>query len=151
MQPFFFFSFVRAKWWLMVPGVPSGDREKWGWVPRRDENHAWKSLGKITAKDVELFRNGSVHKFYRLKALIPLEPVSASVVEKKKNLKWVKLRCWGSVNFHNMQISIVMSMRFIFGDDWNDAPCSARFAENDVKSKYPEDCSTVNKKGMENL
>ena len=50
-----------------------------------------------------------------------------------------------------MQISIVMSMRFIFGDDWNDAPCSARFAENDLKSKCPEDCSTVNKKGMENL
>ena len=28
------------------------------------------------------------------------------------------------VNFHCMQISLVMSMRFIFGDDWNDAPCS---------------------------
>ena len=54
------------------------------------------------AKEVELFRNGSVHEFYRLKALITLkqvntsvktsmvrltlEPVNTSVVEKKKNL-----------------------------------------------------------------
>ena len=28
------------------------------------------SLGKINVKDVELFRNGSVHEFCRLKALI---------------------------------------------------------------------------------
>ena len=28
------------------------------------------SLGKINVKDVELFRNGSVHEFRRLKALI---------------------------------------------------------------------------------
>ena len=28
------------------------------------------------------------------------------------------------VNFHGMEMSLVMSMRFIFGDDWNDAPCS---------------------------
>ena len=27
-------------------------------------------------------------------------------------------------DFHCMQLSLVMSMRFIFGDDWNDAPCS---------------------------
>ena len=32
------------------------------------------SLGKINAKDFELFRNGCVHEFYRLKALITLEP-----------------------------------------------------------------------------
>ena len=38
-------------------------------------------------KDVELFRNGSVHDFYRLKALITLEQVITSVVEKEKNLK----------------------------------------------------------------
>ena len=28
---------------------------------------------------------------------------------------------WGYVSFHCIQISLVMSMRFIFGDDWNDA------------------------------
>ena len=38
----------------------------------------------INAKDIELFRNKSVYKFYPLKALIILEQVSTSVVEKKK-------------------------------------------------------------------
>lgn len=33
----------------------------------------------INAKDVELFWNGLVHKFYQLKALITLEPVNTSV------------------------------------------------------------------------
>ena len=40
------------------------------------------SLGKVNAKDLELFRNRLVHKFYCLKVLITLE----QVVEKKKNL-----------------------------------------------------------------
>ena len=43
-------------------------------------------LPNINAKDVELFRNGTVHDFYRLKALIALEQVITSVVEDKKNL-----------------------------------------------------------------
>ena len=34
---------------------------------------------------IELFRNVSVHEFYRLKALITLEQMITSVVEKKKN------------------------------------------------------------------
>ena len=33
-------------------------------------------LGKINAKNVELFWNGLVHEFYRLKALITLEQVN---------------------------------------------------------------------------
>ena len=33
---------------------------------------------------LELFRNGSVNEFYRLKALITLEQVNTLVVEKKK-------------------------------------------------------------------
>jgi len=40
-------------------------------------------LGKINAKNVELVRNGLVHEFYRLKALITLEQVNTSMVEKK--------------------------------------------------------------------
>ena len=44
-----------------------------------------------------------------------------------------------------------MSMQFIFGDDWSDTPSWSRFAENDLKSKYPEDYSTVDKKGMKDL
>ena len=44
-------------------------------------------LGKINAKDAELFPNGSVHGFYCLKALITLEQVNTPVDEKKMNLK----------------------------------------------------------------
>ena len=40
------------------------------------------SLGKVNAKDLEIFQNRLVHKFYCLKVLITLEPV----VEKEKNL-----------------------------------------------------------------
>ena len=35
------------------------------------------SLGKINAEDVELFWNGSVYEFYRLKALITLEQINS--------------------------------------------------------------------------
>ena len=56
-------------------------------------------------------------------------------------------------------------MRFIFGDDWNDAPYSSRFyflamicictrviiIEYDVRSKYSEEYSTVDKVGSEKL
>ena len=33
----------------------------------------------------------------------------------------------GFVNFHCMQMSLVLSVRFIFGDDRNDVPCSSPF------------------------
>ena len=65
---------------------------------------------------------GSVHKFYRLKALITLEQVITSVVEKKNNLNEQNFdgeANWsGVVNFHSVhcvQMSLLMSMRFIFG------------------------------------
>ena len=35
----------------------------------------------------------------------------------------------GVVNSHFLQMSLLMSMRFIFGDDWNDAKCSSRFLD----------------------
>ena len=38
------------------------------------------SLGKINDKDLELFRNRLVRKFYRLKVVITLEQVNTSVV-----------------------------------------------------------------------
>ena len=41
-------------------------------------------------KDVELFQNGSVHKFYRLKALFTLEKVNTSLVEKKEEFSMSK-------------------------------------------------------------
>ena len=36
--------------------------------------------GKIDTKDVKLFWNGWVHKFYHLKALITFEQVNTSVI-----------------------------------------------------------------------
>ena len=44
------------------------------------------SYSKRHACFVKLFRNGSVREFYRLKALITLEQVNISVVEKKNLL-----------------------------------------------------------------
>ena len=41
------------------------------------------SLGKVNAKDLELFRNRLVYEFYRSKVLITLEQVNTSVVEEK--------------------------------------------------------------------
>ena len=115
----FFFSLCGPQKGVIVPGARSEDRGNWGHVSRPDESHA----GKINAKDVEVFRNGSVYEFYRLKALIILEQANTSVVEKKRK----KFRRWGYVNFHCMQMSLVMIMRIIFGDDWNDALCWSSF------------------------
>ena len=42
---------------------------------------------------------------------------------RKKKIAIIKTSIVSVVNFHCMQMSLVMSMRFIFGDDWNDAPC----------------------------
>ena len=88
------------------------------------------SSGISLGKYLKLFRYGSVHEFYRLKALITLEQVNTSVVEKKNlNKQNVDSAAYwsGVVNFHCMQMTLVMSMRPIFGDDLNDAPCSSRF------------------------
>ena len=92
-----------------------------------------RSLGKFNAKDVELSRKWSVHEFYRLKTLIALKQVNTSVGAKNKNLFAVQnfdgeANCPGVVNLHCMQMIDVMSKRFIFGDDWNDAPCLSRLA-----------------------
>ena len=73
---------------------------------------------------LELFRNGSVHEFYRLKALITLEQVNTSVVDKKRRLLISKrLTGAGVVNFHCMQMSLEMSMRFIFGSAMIEMTC----------------------------
>ena len=87
---------------------------------------------KIDEKDVELLRNGSVHKLYHLKALITVEKVTTSVAEKKKNLSdqnYDGEGNWsGVVNFHCMQIESCGNLRFTFGDDWNNVPSSSRFS-----------------------
>ena len=65
-----------------------------------EATHVWERL------NFELFRNVSVHKFYRLKALITLEQVNTTEWSGKKYVV---------VNSHCMQMGLVMSMRFIFG------------------------------------
>ena len=47
-------------------------------------NEATHVLRRKLKKDIELFRNGSVHEFYRLKALITLEQVNTSVAKKEE-------------------------------------------------------------------
>ena len=59
----------------------------------------------------------SVHKFYRLKALITLEQVNTTDVVEKEKKKNKNLLWSGDVNLHGMQMALVMSMWFIFGDD----------------------------------
>ena len=56
----------------------------------RHEMFCEESLGKVNAKDLELFRNRLVHEFYCLKVLITLE----QVVKKKKNLNEQNLDQW---------------------------------------------------------
>ena len=63
----------------------------------------------------------SVKGFYSLTALIALEQVITSVVNKKNKVNEQNFdgeANWsGVVNFHCMQMSLVMSMRFVFNDD----------------------------------
>ena len=62
--------------------MKTGDKHDWS----RECFHK-ESLGKIYAKDLELFWDRQlVHEFDRLKVLITLEQMNTSVVEKKKNL-----------------------------------------------------------------
>ena len=77
---------------------------------------------KKGAKDVEIFQNGSVHEFCRLKVLITLKQVITSGGrEKEQSLNEQNFdgeANWsGVVNFHCTPRSFVMSMRFIFGHD----------------------------------
>ena len=81
----------------------------------------------------KLFQNRLVHEFGCLKELITLEKRNTvpQWPKKKKNLKeqnfdgetnWL-----GVVSCHRILMSLVMSMWFIFRNDWNDVPCSSCF------------------------
>ena len=82
----------------------------------RDPSHVCLAKKAKERLNLELFRNVSVHEFYRLKALIPLEQVNTtewSKNNKKKRILISKI----AVMIYCMQIGLVMSMRFVFGDD----------------------------------
>ena len=69
--------------------------------------------------NLELFRNVSVHEFYRLKALITLEQVNTAEWPEKKKILISKTAMVGCCKLSLYANGLVMSMRFIFG---NDAP-----------------------------
>lgn len=48
-------------------------------VSQRHALFCEETLGKIDAKDIELFRNGFSHEFYRLKVLMTLDKLNTSV------------------------------------------------------------------------
>ena len=71
--------------------METGDIKNCGMTQELPRMFREESLGKVNAKDLELFRNRLVHKFYCLKVLITLE----QVVEKKKNLNEQNFDQWG--------------------------------------------------------
>ena len=96
---------------FLAETVETGDKNRD--VSLRHASFGEESLEEIDAKYVELFRNGSGHEFYRMKALITLEQVNISVKTSLVRLQ----NSSGVVNFHFMQMSLVMNMQFVFGDD----------------------------------
>ena len=93
------------------------------------------SLGKVYDKDLQLFQNKLIHKFYGLKGLITLEQVSIPQWLRKRKMLMGKTSInsadseanWsGVVNFHCMQMTLVLSVWFIFSEDRNDMPFSSR-------------------------
>ena len=84
----------------------------------------------------KLFQKRSVHEFCCLKELITLEkrntvPQRSEKKKRKKNLNEQNFdgeaNCSGVVSCHRILMSLVMSMWFIFRNDWNDVPCSSCF------------------------
>ena len=61
-----------------MPGVPSGDRENWEYESLRDRGHVRFATNARERLNLELFRNVSVHEFFRFKALITLEQVNTT-------------------------------------------------------------------------
>ena len=78
-------------------------------VSQRHTLFCEESLGKIDAKDVKLFWNGSVHEFYCLKAFTDYFGESEYFSE---NFDGEAINWSGVVNFHCVQMSLVMSMHF---------------------------------------
>ena len=73
------------------------------------------NLGRL---NLELFGNVSVHEFYLLKALITLKQVNTTVWYKKKRRILISNTAMvGCCKLSCMQMALVMSVQFIFGDD----------------------------------
>ena len=66
----------------------------------------------------------SVHEFYRLKWSITLEQVNTTEWSQKRILI-SKIAMVGFCKLSLYVSGLVMSMRFIFGDDWSDVSCKS--------------------------
>ena len=74
----------------IVETMETGDIKNCG-MTQGPQMFCEESLGKVNAKDLELFQNSLVHEFYCLKVVITLE----QVVKKKKNLNEQNFDQWG--------------------------------------------------------
>ena len=127
-------------------------------MSRRHALFCEESLGAIDAKVLELFRNGSEHEFYRLKALITLEQVKASIVGLWTG--WVLLTLifckwvfWWACGLFSAMIEMTHHLHHVFGLwQWcNFSRIDFRvfmhaysiIVKYDIKSKYPEEYLTV--------
>ena len=107
---------------MMVPGIPSRDRGNLGW------NNIICSMAYNIIQKIVIFY-GLVHKINSIASkhwLLWDKWTLLTSWKKYKNLL-ENLRWLGVVNFHCMQMVLVMRMQFIFGDDWNDVPCKSLF------------------------
>ena len=107
------FKFKSVTWFLLCTRVFS---------PTADILKSEKTLG------TRLFRAFPKRVGPRILSLESVDYLGTSehywLVEKKRILI---SKTAGVVNFHCMQMHLVMSMRFIFGDDWDDVPCKSLF------------------------
>ena len=120
---------MRAKGGVMVPSVLSEDWANW------DKNRGvMKAMHRIENRErCQDFPERVGPRILLLESVHYFGTSDSSVVEKKNNFHEQNFDGednWsGVVNFHCMQVSLLMSRRFIFGDDWNDAKCSSRFLD----------------------
>ena len=75
----------------IVETMETGDIKNCTGMTQEPQMFCEESLGKVNAKDLELFQNSLVHEFYCLKVVITLE----QVVKKKKNLNEQNFDQWG--------------------------------------------------------
>ena len=119
-----FWSYSGHKREVIVPGVPCGDRGNWDQASLRDESHACFAKKANERLNLKLFRNVSVHDFYRLKALITLEQFNTTEWSKKNKdgrVLWTFTVCqwvlWGARDFFPAIIEIKYSVDHFF-DIW---------------------------------
>ena len=131
MQTFLFFFHVCAPKGGLAETMETGD--------------TYCNMTSTYSKDVELFRNRSVYKFYCLKVLFTLEQVNTSVVKNKKESLWAEVQ-------QNLRLISLEQRPLIFVYlIMHTQSTQKQIIEYDIKSKYPEEYSTIDKVKCEKL